>query len=103
RHGAELTMKDIIREEARLIMLRELAAQGNYSGNESLLQTTLESYGISKARDWVREELRRLEDLGAIRITMAGSIIVATATMKGIEHVERRLVIEGVKRPSPLE
>ncbi len=96
-------MRDIIREEARLIMLRELAAQGNYSGNESLLQTALESFGIAKARDWVREELRRLEDLGAIRITMAGNIIVATATMKGLEHVERRLIIEGIKRPSPQE
>ena len=95
--------KDIIREEARLIMLRELAAQGNYSANESLLQATLESYGIAKSRDWVRDELRRLEDLGAVRITVMGSVIVATATMKGIDHVEHRLLIEGVKRPSPRE
>jgi uncharacterized protein HemX len=95
--------KDIIREEARLIMLRELAAQANYSLNESLLQQTLESFGIAKARDWVREELRRMEDLGAISIVLAGSVAVATATMKGIDHVQHRLNIEGIKRPSPRE
>lgn len=92
---------DIIRHEARLIMLRELATQANYSSNESLLQAMLETFGITKPRDWVREELRRMEDLGAVSLSMAGSVMVATATTKGLDHVERRLTIEGIKRPSP--
>jgi len=96
-----MSMAAIIREEARLIMLRELAAQTNYSSNESLLQKTLETFGIFKPRDWVREEMRRMEDLGAVTITIAGSMMIATATVKGIDHVERRLAIEGIKRPSP--
>lgn len=95
--------RDIIREEARLIMLRELAKQASYSLNESLLQSTLETFGITKPRDWVREELRRMEDLGAVALSIAGSVMVATATPKGLDHVELRLVIEGIKRPSPRE
>src|SRR4051812_32858639 len=96
-------MSDIIREHARLIVLRELHAQSDYSLNDSLLCETLSNFGISKSRDWVREELNYLENVGAISKTAVGSVVVATLTNKGIEHVERRLVIQGVKRPSAPE
>lgn len=96
-------MRDIIREEARLIILRELFKQGQYSLNDALLQATLESFGIAKSRDWVREEIGYLVDVGAVTRTEIGSVIVATLTTKGTEHVERRQIITGVKRPSPLQ
>ena len=96
-------MRDIIREDARLIILRELHAQSNYSLNDSLLQQTLESFGIARSREWVREELNYLTEVGAIEKTAVGSVVVATLKPKGVEHVERRFVITGVKRPSPPE
>lgn len=98
--------RDIIREEARLIMLRELHGQTNYALNDALLRDVLESFGIAKTREWVREEIGYLENVGAVTRTSAGSagtVVVAKLTPKGVEHVERRLVIEGVKRPSPAE
>jgi hypothetical protein len=95
--------RDIIREDARLIMLRELHAQSNYSLNDSLLRETLEGFGIAKTRDWVREELNFLADVGAVSRISVGSVVVATLLQKGVEHVERRLTIQGVKRPSPPE
>lgn len=95
--------RDIIREEARLIIVKELHRQINYSMSDPLLQLVLETFGIARARDWVREEIRYLERVGAVTVTEQGSVIVATLTPKGVEHVERRLVIEGVKRPSPPE
>lgn len=96
-------MKDIIRQEARLIILRELHAQSNFALNDSLLQQTLENFGIAKTREWVREEISYLADVGAVSKTAIGSVVVACLLQKGVEHVERRLVIEGVKRPSPPE
>jgi hypothetical protein len=96
-------MRDIIRQEARLIILRELYAQTNYALNDALLQQTLETFGIARPREWVREEIAYLEQLGAVTKTSAGSVTVARLAPKGVEHVERRQVIEGVKRPSPLE
>lgn len=96
-------MRDIIREDARLIMLRELHAQANYALNDSLLREVLEGFGISKTREWVREEIAYLENVGAVRRTVAGTVVVAQLLPKGVEHVERRLTIEGVKRPSPPE
>jgi DNA-binding GntR family transcriptional regulator len=94
-------MKDIIREDARLIIIKELYAQSNYALNDSLLQQTLESFGISRTREWVREEISYLANVGAVTKTAIGSVVVATLLPKGVEHVERRLLIEGVKRPSP--
>ena len=98
-----MSLDKIIREESRLIVIRELAEQSSYSLNETLLQATLETFGIARSREWLREELRRLEELGAVTVTVAGSVFIATLTPKGRDHVERRLVIEGIKRPSPRE
>lgn len=96
-------MDRIIREEARLIVLKELANQPDYALGETLLQSVLTVFAISKSREWVREEMRRLADLGAVTLTEAGSILIARLTAKGQDHVGGRLVIEGVKRPSPPE
>lgn len=96
-----MSMVEIIEREARLIMLRALAEQVNYALNESLLQETLETFGISKPRDWVREQLRRMEDLGAVTVTLAGSVMLARLTRHGADHMTHRVVIEGIKRPSP--
>jgi hypothetical protein len=96
-----MIMDRIIREEARLIVLKALAQESDYSLNESLLQRVLEAYGLKRSRDWIRDELRRLCDVGAVTIAFVGEIMIATLTTKGRDHVEQRLVIEGVKRPSP--
>ena len=94
-------MSDIIREEARLIILRELEADAiTSSAHEGLLQELLDSHGILKSREWLRDEMRRLHDLGAIDLVQAGSYYIATLTNKGRDHLHRRLVIEGIKRPN---
>lgn len=92
--------RDIIREHARLIILRELHQQANYSSNDSMLQQVLESFGIAKPREWIREELNWLTDMGAVTKEAAGTVVIVRLAPKGVEHVERRLVIEGVKRSS---
>jgi hypothetical protein len=94
-------MSDIITRDARLIIVRELAAQPGYSLNEALLSETLQSFGITRSRDWLRDELRALAELGAVTVTEIGTVKVAVLTNKGLDHVERRIVIEGIKRPSP--
>lgn len=94
-------MADIVRREARLIILRELDSQPDGRLNSSLLVEVLGSYGITKSREWLHEELRALAELGAVTLADAGSVRIAAITAKGIDHVTRRVVIEGVKRPSP--
>jgi hypothetical protein len=96
-----MSMDKIIREEARLIMLRTLDEQPSGQLNSALLQASLESFGIARTRDWVHEEMRVLADLGAIAVVEAGTVRVGRMTAKGADHVHRRIAIEGVKRPSP--
>jgi hypothetical protein len=89
-----------MREEARLIILRALEEQSDGRLNSELLRLSLESYGITKSRDWVHDELNWLAEMGAVSLVVAGTVRVASLTAKGSDHVLRRVVIEGVKRPS---
>ncbi|RWE48554.1 MAG: hypothetical protein EOS79_08450 [Mesorhizobium sp.] len=87
--------------DARLVMLRELNQQIDGRLNEVLLTKALDTFGHNRSREWVRTQLRKLAELGAVKVTEAGSILVAAITRTGIDHVERRSIIEGVARPSP--
>ncbi|MGY6246682.1 VpaChn25_0724 family phage protein [Bosea thiooxidans] len=90
----------LMREEARLIILRTLEEQPDGRLNSELLRLALETFGISKSRDWVHDELNWLRDMSAVTLVEASTVRVAQITAKGSDHVARRLVIEGVKRPS---
>lgn len=93
-------MDKLMREHARLVILRVLAHEVNGSLNSAILQDHLTTFGIARPRDWVHEELRWLAEMGAVTILDAGTVRIATLTAKGADHVDRRTAIEGVKRPS---
>ena len=88
-------------EDARLVILRELARHGAGTLNESLLTRVLDSFGHRRSREWVRTQIRKLDELGAVKVTEAGTVMIASITRAGLDHVDRRSFIEGVARPSP--
>lgn len=90
----------IIREEARLIILKALQQQPDERLNSELLRCELETFGIGKSRAWVHDELAYMKEMGAVTITDAGSVKVATLAEKGAQHLARHIAIEGIKRPS---
>lgn len=95
-------MTDIMREHARLIALRFLSDEPSGRANSATIQDEMERrWGITRSRDWVHAELRWLADVGAVTVLDAGSVLVVSLTARGLDHVERRIVIDGVKRPSP--
>jgi hypothetical protein len=94
------SMDEIIRAEARLIILKALADQTDERLNSELLRLSLEAFGISRERAWVHNELRWLREMGAIVLAEAGSVLIATLTERGTRHLDRKIAIEGVKRPS---
>ncbi|MBN9471680.1 MAG: hypothetical protein ABS35_19620 [Kaistia sp. SCN 65-12] len=98
-----MSMDALIRQEARLIILRALEQESDGRLNSELLRQALEHFGITRSRDWVHDELNWLASMGAVAIITANTVRVATLTSKGSDHVQRRLVIEGVKRPSRVE
>lgn len=88
-------------EHLRLIILRALAAEANHTSNDAFLQDVAKSYGIDRGRDLVRQEVRWLEGIGAVRVQELGGTLIVTALERGVDHAERRIVLEGVRRPSP--
>lgn len=87
--------------DARLVILKELAGMPDGRLNEALLTKVLDVYGYNRSREWVRTQMRKLEELGAVRLAEAGTVLVAEISRAGLDHVERRSYLEGVARPSP--
>ena len=88
-------------EDARLTILKALAGENDLRLNERLIAATLDRFGHRRSREWLRTQLRKLEELGAAKITEAGTVMIAELTRAGLDHVERRAFLEGVERPSP--
>lgn len=98
-----MNYEEHLTQDARLVILKELAEQakrGDGRLNEVLLEKVLDVFGHRRSRDWIRNQLRKLEELGGVHLSEAGSVLVATLTRAGLDHVERRSFIEGVARPS---
>lgn len=92
---------DFVTKDARLVILRELAAMPDGRLNEVVLTAVLDAFGYRRSREWVRTQLNVVAELGAVRISEVGSVLVAEITRAGVDHVERRSVIDGIARPSP--
>ena len=88
-------------EDARLTILKALAAENDLRLNERLIAANLDRFGHRRSREWVRTQMRKLEELGAVKLTEAGTVLIAELTRVGLDHVERRAFLEGVERPSP--
>lgn len=94
-----MSLADIIEREARLIILRSLAAEPNQSAMASVLREVLAvRWAIQRSPEWVREQLAFLAELRAIRVIDLGETQIAELLERGREHLARRTTIEGVKR-----
>ncbi len=91
---------EFLTHDARLVILKELAVQADGRLNEVLIEKVLDAFGHRRSREWIRTQLRKLEELGAVRVDEVGTVLVAAITRAGIDHVERRSLIDGVARPS---
>lgn len=86
--------------DARLTILRELAKMRDGRLNETILTTVLDRFGYNRSREWTRTQMRKIADVGGCELTEAGTVLIAAITRAGIDHVERRSVLDGIARPS---
>ncbi len=91
---------ELVRQDARLIILKALAAQTDERLHSGYLVEELLRFGIDRTREWVHGELDWLAEMGAVTLAKPGSVVVATLTEKGHRHLRRAIIIEGIKRPS---
>jgi hypothetical protein len=88
--------------DARLVILKELNAYPDGQASETLIDAALKAYSHRHLREWVREQLVAMEALGAVKVQIvnADGFIVAFITKRGVGHLERLTMIEGISVPS---
>jgi hypothetical protein len=97
-----MSFADRVAEEGRLVILKSLAEETDHRLNSSLIVEALEAWGIKRSRDWTNTQVRKLAEIGAVRFDeLKPGLLIVQITRAGLDHVERRSVLEGVKRPSP--
>lgn len=95
-------------EDARLAILAELAQQRDATLNSRSITRVIEALGMKRSDEWTENQLRRLEEFGAIQLRNAdlpglGRVLIATLTRTGRDHVERRALLAGVSVPVDVE
>ncbi|TXN71641.1 hypothetical protein [Methylobacterium sp. WL6] len=88
-----------LEQDARLVMLTELYRQPAGRLSEAGLEQALMAFGHDRSRDWTRTQMREMEELGAIVLTEAHTVLIAQITKAGVKHVLRQSKIEGIKEP----
>ncbi len=96
-----MSFETYLTEDARLTILKELARQIDGSLNDTMLTRVLDTFGHRRSREWTRTQILKLREVGAVTTAEAGSVLIASITRAGVDHVERRSVIDGIARPSP--
>lgn len=90
-------------EEARLIIMKELAIQPNESLSSSMMEPCLLAFGIYQDRPWIHQQLDHMALVGAVAVTTAGTVRIATLTETGWRHLRGQAYLTGIKRPSVLQ
>ena len=87
--------------EVRLIILKALDGEPAKALNDSLLMVVLSEFAIRRDRDYLRTQLLWMENsAGAVRLTQAGTSIIAHLTETGANHLMRVTNLSGIKAPS---
>lgn len=99
-----MSFADLLAEDRRLVILRALAEDHDYTLNDSTVKRVLEHFGHGVSRDMVRADLQWLADQRLLRLERIaaerGELWVAKLTEDGAD-VARGRPHPGVARPSP--
>lgn len=98
-----MSLAEIQAEHRRIAILRMLAEQPEYRSNASVLADALPRVAhVSATRSQVLAEIAYLETIGAVRQDDLGNGVVGVElTDRGHDAAQGRIVLPGVKRPSP--
>lgn len=88
-------------EDRRLVILRHLAEDQDYTVNSSILQSALEVWGHSVSRDRLHADIAWLSEQGLVSFEEVSTVYVATITQRGLDVSLGKSAVPGVKRPGP--
>ena len=93
----------VIEADRRLILLRSLDDSPGFTANESILRSTLETYGHHCTRDQVHTLLDWLAEQNLLTVRTVSGLRIATLSKRGRDVARGLAIVSGVKRPGPRE
>ena len=96
KNFSELITKDI-----RLVILRMLEEDNDFSHNDSVIRAGLELLGHKVSQDRVRTEVSWLKEQGLVTTEDVGPVMIVQLTVRGQDVATGAATVPGVKRPSP--
>jgi hypothetical protein len=90
-----------LRKHRRLAILRFLKDSAEYSANGSIIRDVLNGVGVTSTNDQVTTELVWLRENGMITLDDLGSVLLATATTRGVEIAQGVATHPDIQRPGP--
>ncbi len=94
---------EFITKDRRLMILKILEKDEGYSMNAYVLQSCLASVAHEISMDRLKTDLAWLEEQNLLHLETVVDLYVAKLTQRGADAANGRVVIPGVKRPSPEE
>lgn len=98
-----MSFQDRLDFDARLVILETLYKQPDGRLNDRLIAARLDALGHLGSTDWLRTQLEKLRELGAVTIVEVENFMIAGIRQPGRDHVERRSFLAGIRRPTPGE
>lgn len=89
----------VLQEDRRLVILRFLSEDPDYTLNTSVLQSALSAYGHGVSRDRVETDCAWLNEQELVVLEKLGNVTVVTLTARGQDVAEGKATVPGVKRP----
>ena len=96
-----MSYSQIVTENIRLIILRALEEDADYSHNETVIQGVLEAFGYNLSRDKLRTELYWLQEQDLAVINDTSGVLVIKLTQRGQDVALGRTRVPGVARRAP--
>lgn len=94
-----LSLDELRGVHRRLAMLRALSRLPQYTGSLRLLKDYLDLLALSASSDVVRDDLRRLKEIGLVEINEGKAVWPVTITERGLEVAEGKVIVDIVRRP----
>lgn len=95
-----MSYEQYLTEDVRLVILSELARRPDGQLNDDEISRILDLFVRKRSREWVRSQLNKLEEIGAVALIPAGALMVAAISQAGRDHLERRAFLDGIARPT---
>lgn len=93
------TLEQRLTEDRRLVILRLLQQMPASRSNSSVITDSMNLWGHHLSRDYVRTQLRWLEEQELLSVEDLDGVLVVTLTERGHDVATGAAVVDGVKKP----